>query len=99
VQGRWSKIVSIYGRVPFFYYVLHFYLIHLLLVIIFFATGHGSAEIVNEGVPFLFRPPTFGYNLWIVYGIWIFIVASLYLPCRWFNQYKLTHNQWWLKYI
>ncbi|MBC7886874.1 MAG: DUF1624 domain-containing protein [Ferruginibacter sp.] len=99
VHSRWSSVISVYGRVPFFYYVLHFYLIHGLLVIVFFATGHGSAEIVDLRLPFLFRPLSFGYGLWVVYFIWIGVVAFLYLPCRWFNRYKLTHSQWWLKYV
>lgn len=99
IHTRLSSIVSVYGRVPFFYYVLHFYLIHILLVILFFATGHSSAEIVDLRVPFLFRPLNFGFGLAIVYAIWISIVAALYLPCRWFNKYKMSHSQWWLKYL
>ena len=99
VQKGWSKVVSVYGRVPFFYYVLHFYLIHTLLVIVFFSTGHTAADIIDPNVPFLFRPSSFGFSLVIVYGIWLSIVAILYLPCRWFNQYKMSHNQWWLKYV
>ena len=99
VHTRWSRIISVYGRVPFFYYVLHFYLIHSLLVIVFFATGHRATEIVDPGSLFLFRPLTFGYGLCVVYAIWIGVVALLYLPCRWFNKYKTAHSQWWLKYL
>ncbi|MEO7487793.1 MAG: heparan-alpha-glucosaminide N-acetyltransferase domain-containing protein [Ferruginibacter sp.] len=99
VHTKWSAVATVYGRVPFFYYVLHFYLLHLLLVIIFFATGHGSNEIIDTRVPFLFRPFNFGFRLAIVYAIWLSIVSLLYLPCRWFNQYKKTHSQWWLSYV
>ncbi|MEO5890839.1 MAG: heparan-alpha-glucosaminide N-acetyltransferase domain-containing protein [Ferruginibacter sp.] len=99
VHAKWSSIVSVYGRVPFFYYVLHFYLLHILLVIIFFATGHNSSQIVDPRLPFLFRPTNFGFGLKIMYAIWFFVVAFLYLPCRWFNKYKMTHSQWWLKYL
>lgn len=99
VNTTWSRMVSVYGRVPFFYYVLHFYLIHTICVIVFFATGHGQSEIVDRQVPFLFRPQNFGYGLVIVYTIWLGVVSSLYLPCRWFNKYKMTHQQWWLKYL
>lgn len=99
IRTRLSSLISVYGRVPFFYYVLHFYLLDILLIIIFFATGHGSGEIVNRQLPFLFRPVGFGFNLGIVYAIWISVIALLYLPCRWFNKYKMTHSQWWLKYL
>ncbi len=92
-----TKITAVYGAVPFFYYVIHFYLLHILLVMTFFATGHSEKEIVQ--VPFLFRPAAFGFGLPAVYLIWICVVAALYLPCRWFKRYKQTHRQWWLSYI
>ena len=97
-RGQWSQVVSVYGRVPFFYYILHFYLLHTLLVIFFFATGHTASQI-SAGGPFLFQPPGFGYGLVVVYIIWIFVVAALYLPCRWFSKYKMEHRQWWLSYL
>ena len=97
VSNWFTRITSIYGAVPFFYYVLHFYLLHTLLVIVFFATGHGTKEVVQ--IPFMFRPATFGFSLPLVYVIWLAVVASLYLPCRWFKQYKETHGQWWLRYV
>ena len=99
VKNGVTKFITVYGKVPFFYYVLHFYLLHCILVIIFFATGHNSSEIAAPGVPFMFRPVKFGYGLVGVCIIWLGVVASLYLPCRWFHQYKSNHSQWWLKYL
>ena len=97
ISNWFTRITAVYGAVPFFYYVLHFYLLHTLLVIVFFATGHTSKEIVQ--VPFMFRPAAFGFSLPIVYLIWACAVASLYLPCKWFRKYKATHQQWWLSYV
>jgi uncharacterized membrane protein len=97
IKAGWSKIVSVYGRVPFFYYILHFYILHILLVIAFYASGHTQVRDPNS--LFLFRPVNFGYPLWIVYIIWLSVVASLYFPCRWFYNYKINHRQWWLKYL
>lgn len=92
-----SKIASVYGAVPFFYYILHFYLLHTILVVAFFLSGFTTKDIFQ--IPFLFRPVNFGYNLPLVYLIWIVVVALLYLPCRWFKKYKETHQKWWLRYI
>lgn len=97
LSNRFTRITSVYGAVPFFYYVLHFYLLHTLLIVVFFATGHSTKDIVQ--IPFLFRPATFGFSLPIVYLIWLCVVASLYLPCKWFKRYKETHRQWWLSYV
>lgn len=99
LKNWFSRIMTVYGKVPFFYYVLHFYLIHLILVMFFFATGYGTNDIVTPQSPFLFRPNDFGYQLPIVYVIWLGVVAILYRPCIWFQNYKATHTQWWLKYL
>lgn len=98
-RNRVTEIAKVYGSVPFFYYVLHFYLIHLLCVICFFASGYNTSQIVDPNVPFFFRPQHFGYPLWVVYFIWLAVVAALYRPCKWFSQYKQTHRQWWLSYL
>jgi uncharacterized membrane protein len=100
IKAAWSRVVSVYGRVPFFYYILHFYVLHSLLVIVFFATNHTTAQIEDNQSFALFRPATnFGFNLWGTYAVWIGVVASLYFPCRWFYKYKMNHPQWWLKYL
>lgn len=98
-RSRFTKIISIYGRVPFFYYILHFYILHTLLVILFFASHYPTKDIFDPQSPFGFRPATFGYGLLIVYLIWIAVVALLYFPCRWFNRIKMTHQNWWLRYL
>ena len=97
-MNNWfSRITSVYGAVPFFYYILHFYLLHSILILAFFATGFTITQIVQ--VPFWFRPNDFGFNLIVVYLIWIAVVAALYKPCKWFKSYKQTHRQWWLRYV
>ena len=75
MQSRFAKFFITFGRVPFFYYVLHIYLIHTLCLIAFFATGYGVNDIVSQ--PFFFRPPKAGFDLWAVYLIWIAVVLIL----------------------
>ena len=98
-RGRFAQVCRVYGSVPFFYYIIHFYAIHLLCMILFFVHGYGADDIVNPQAPFLFRPNDFGYPLAVVYLIWIGIVALLYRPCKWYSEYKRTHRQWWLSYL
>jgi uncharacterized membrane protein len=99
IKNKLTKIFTVYGSVPFFYYVLHFYLIHIITVVLFFASGYNTSQIVDPKSPFLFRPSTFGYDLGIVYLVWLFVIIVLYFPCRWFSKYKKTHRQWWLSYL
>jgi uncharacterized membrane protein len=95
-----KKIATVYGKVPFFYFIIHFYLIHAMTLIMLliqgfdwiqleFATGtFGRPKGLESGLP-----------LWAIYMIWILVVMSLYKPCIWFAKYKQTHTSWWLRYI
>jgi uncharacterized membrane protein len=100
-QNAVSRIFIVFGRVPFFYYVLHFYIIHSLSMILFLARGHKWEEGMGtgSGVPFKFILPGEGYNLAIVYLIWILLVITLYPLCKWFNNYKMAHRNEWLSYL
>jgi uncharacterized membrane protein len=101
VKNGFTRFVTVYGRVPFFYYVLHFFLIHLLSTATFFSRGHSFAEGIQTepNAPFNFLIPGEGYSLPVVYAVWLFVVLVLYPLCRWFSRYKLTHRQWWLSYL
>lgn len=99
VQNKVTEFAKVFGRVPFFYYVLHFYLIHIITVVAFYLSGYGAKDIVDPQVPFLFRPATFGFPLWAVYLIWISVILILYPLCKRYNKYKSTHHQWWLSYV
>lgn len=97
VWGKWAKIVSVYGRVPFFYFLLHFFLLHFTCMIIFFINGHTMAQ-ANTGL-LRFRPDDFGYSLGIVYLIWIAVVVVLYPVCKKYDKLKSSHKYWWLSYL
>jgi uncharacterized membrane protein len=99
MKGWFIQFLSVYGQVPFFYYVLHFFIIHTVCVVLFYATGHNSSQIADPNIPFLFRPLNFGFRLPIVYIIWISVVLSLYYPCKWFRNYKILHRKWWVSYL
>ena len=96
-----TEFFRIYGRVPMLYYILHFFLIHMLVVIFFFLQGFSSSQIVTPNNPFLFRPSDFGFNLWGVYGVWIFVVLALYPLCKKYDRYKTINSsrKWWLSYL
>ncbi|SKA08001.1 DUF1624 domain-containing protein [Sediminibacterium ginsengisoli] len=96
-KGAWTNIVVVYGRVPMFYYLLHFFLIHVLCTIAFLLSGRPMADAFTGMMAF--RPNDFGFSLGVVYLIWIFVVAVLYKPCKWYGQYKAAHRKWWLTYL
>lgn len=98
-QNAFTRFLCVFGKVPFFYYVLHFFLIHAITALLFFATGHSWAETNDPASLVFFRPVNFGVSLVVVYLIWLLVIAILYFPCRWFYRYKASHKKWWLSYI
>jgi uncharacterized membrane protein len=102
IQNGFTKFMNVYGRVPMFYYILHFYLIHLIVVVVFFAQGYGIMDIVpTGGLPFYFKPNGLGFGLAGVYIVWFFVVLVLYPVCKKYDQYKTARakEKWWLSYI
>lgn len=99
VKNAVSRFFRVYGRVPMFYYILHFYLIHLLVAVLFFIQGYSIKDVDAGGVLFMFKPRDFGVNLLGVYLIWIFVVLALYPLCKRYDRYKSSHKKWWLSYL
>lgn len=99
VQNRFTAFATVYGKVPFFYFVVHFCLVHIITVIAFFASGYGWKDRADPKSLFLFRPAHFGFELWGVYAVWLGVVLIMYWPCKWFGRYKATHTYGWLSYV
>ncbi len=100
---RVLKPALIYGKVPLFYYILHFSLIHLLAVIVClvrYGSAHWMFESPDLGnYPFT-PPPGWGYSLPVVYVIWAFVVMFLCFPiCRRFADLKQRRTDPWLSYL
>ncbi len=91
----------IIGRVPLFYYILHFYLIHFTALCFYtLTTGISWSELdFHFSKGFGGIPPGAGYVLGWVYVVWICIIVALYPLCQWYYRYKGRHNHWWLSYL
>ena len=90
------------GKVPMFYYLLHFPLIHLLAVVVCYAR-YGQMHWMFESPTIaqfpVTPPPGWGFSLPIVYLIWISVVIALYPLCRWFAALKQRRSNAWLSYL
>jgi uncharacterized membrane protein len=98
-QRGLSRILLVYGRVPLLYYVLHLYLLNSLARI----TALAFHQPIFHGTviaDFAQRPFGYGHGLPFVYAMWILVVALLYLPSRWFMEFRSRHRDWtWLSYL
>ncbi len=97
VRGKVVNFFCTFGRVPFFYYIIHLYLIHIVAMIFAQFSGFGWQAMI---LPEWFIPQGFGFALWVVYAVWIGIVVLMYPICKWFDTYKQAHKEkWWLSYL
>ena len=95
-----KKVFLTYGRVPLFYFIVHFYLVHLItLIVLFFQGFHWSQMDFASGSFGRPKEMVSGISLGNVYMIWIMVVILMYKPCAWFGKYKNEHSYWWLKYV
>jgi uncharacterized membrane protein len=90
------------GKVPLFYYVLHFVLIHLLAVVtcyVRYGSAHWMFESPDLGHYPFSAPPGWGYSLPVVYLVWTVVVVAMYPLCRWFAALKQRRSDPWLSYL
>ena len=101
LKGSVIDFFCVFGRVPFFFYIIHIYLIHFLALLVAEFTGFGWQKMILPALPFrVVELKGFGFNLAIVYLIWIFVIVLLYPLCKKFDTYKQNNkNKWWLSYL
>ena len=87
-RGWLAAALATFGQVPFFFYVVHIYLIHALAV---------AAGVVITGA--LASNPEIGLSLAGIYLIWLAVLVLLYPICRWFAGLKERGSGWWWSYI
>ena len=99
--NRLPKPVIVFGRVPFFFYIVHLYAIHALAMLLLFYEGRDwhqyilSARGIMSGTL-----RNFGVSLGAVYVVWILVIAWLYPLCKWYQTYREKYpSRWWLIYL
>lgn len=99
--NRLPKPVTVFGRVPFFFYILHLYIIHALAMLLLVYEGRDPSEyILSSSTLQSGSLIDFGLSLGAVYIVWIGVILLLYPLCRWYQRYRETHpSQWWLRYL
>lgn len=101
VRNRFTNIMVTIGRVPFFYYVIHLYLIHIIGMAILPILGEDWKELILSVDAFKSGYlATIGFDLWVTYLIWVLVILILYPLCRKFMRYKAANkDKWWLSYL
>ena len=93
VRGRFVQWLTTFGRVPFFFYVTHIYLIHGLAIVFALVVTYPHSGFVSRD------ETAVALGLPGVYVIWLFVLIFLYPACRWFAELKQSHAERWWSYL
>ena len=94
-HGPLAGWITTFGRVPFFYYVAHIFLLHALAVLYAWTVVGDFAGLI--GAPH--KPAGYGLGLAGIYAVWLGVVVALYPLCRWFAGIKRRRTEWWWSYL
>jgi uncharacterized membrane protein len=103
-NGVWRLLrpALILGTVPLFFYVLHFFLIHLLATAACYVRFGEVADTFRSPdlahFPFT-QPPGWGARLSIIYLVWIAVILLMFPLCYWYARFKGRRRDWWLSYL
>ena len=95
--------LTTFGRVPFFYYMLHIPVIHVV-AIIYFHFYSLSGDYIGWQLDLLVGasnrlPQGYEPNLLRVYVAWIFISVVMYVLCRAYGRLKQRQTSWIFSYL
>lgn len=97
LHGAWTKPLITFGRVPLFFYVLQWPLLHAAAIALAWAIGQPYAWLIGQG-PFG-APAEYGHGLGFTYFAWLVALIVLYPPCAWFADLKRRRRDAWLSYF
>jgi uncharacterized membrane protein len=100
-HGPVARVLTVFGRVPLFYYVLHIPLIHLIFVGLSMLRFGSVIPWMTANHPMFVppAPPGYMYSLSALYAITVLTVVILYFPCRWFAALRSRRKDPWLSYL
>jgi uncharacterized membrane protein len=94
VKGRIADIVLTFGRVSLFFYLVHIYLIHLLALVSLEIAGRSWSEWIITAQDFMNGAlADFGFDLYVVYLVWVLVLVGMYPLCEWYRAYKKGHPE------
>ena len=100
-RGALARWITVFGRVPFFFYMLHIPLIHVLAVIVSWVRQGRPSPWLFTNHPMDNPPPPDGYtwSLPLLYMVWAVAILLLHPACRWFADLKAGRRDPWLSYL
>jgi len=96
IHGWFSSFLTVFGRVPMFFYIVHIYSIHLIAVLLGLYQGFTISDMTT-----LFRklPLDYGVGLPMTYMLWTLLIISHYFLCTKYIKFKKGKKHPFYSYI
>ena len=89
-----SGVILTFGGVPFFFYIVHIYLIHFLALVALVISGRSWTDYVITAEAYTNQTTgNFGFPLYVVYLVWALVILGMYPLCKWYRAYKKRHPE------
>jgi len=99
--GRIGRWVSLFGRQPLFFYLLHIPFIHAVAVGVSLVRTPGATWWLFENHPLRVPDAPEGYmwSLPLLYAVWAAATVALWYATRWFERHRGGRSDRWLTYL
>ncbi len=100
VQARRFPMLRAFGRVPFFTYVVHIYVIHVSAMLVGLTLGMPASlfsGFIENSAPL--KDAGWGFSLPWVLVVWAATLLALRPLSIWFAGLKSRRSEWWLSYL
>ena len=95
-----NRIIITFGRVPLFYFILQMFAAHGFGVLLGFLAGKSTSYFfLNFPDSATAAPPDAGFDLWLVYAVWLFGLFVLYPLCFWYGRIKQRRRGFPFSYL
>ncbi len=99
-SSRAASVITMFGRVPMFYYLLHIPLIHAAACLIsIIRDGHLDPWLLENHPMGQSFPPPHTWSLGLLYFVYFVCLVALYFPCKWYAGLRARRKSPWLSYI
>ncbi|MEP3478975.1 MAG: heparan-alpha-glucosaminide N-acetyltransferase domain-containing protein [Fuerstiella sp.] len=90
--GRLTKVLRRFGQVPLFFYVVHFYVLHLSSCLVYWfvrGTFLSPFQAIYGQMNGTAVPDQYGFsNLWLTYCVWIVLLFGMWPLCGIYKRKK-----------
>lgn len=102
-RGKAMQSIARLGQVPLFFYLVHLPLLHGAAVLASYWTYGEASWLLRDQLTLrsaqVHLPAHYGYDLPIVYLVWMISLIALWPCCVWYGKFRKTRQEWIFRFL